>query len=180
MTETIIEYYTAAHSMPLVFVANMGLIYIKGGSKGFQVDPHFFGLIVFLLDLMIKKGGDFEVVNSSLNDIQICLSANGVSFVGITPRDVFWTKWWTSFIKIQKRLNDALWKRHRPNLKLITAFKETDRARMIPSEIMSDIIHAYFEPSSRSRYTPKEDSCRVLTRIVQTNSFKMQKLNLLV
>ena len=172
MTETIIEYYTASHPMPLVFVADMALIYFKGESKGYQIRSRFLEHIAFDLDHIIEKGGDFKVINSQQNDMRICVTnASGVSVIGITSRDVIWTKWWTSFIKIQKRLNYVLWKRHGPRLRLIAAFKKTDRAKLIPSEIMSVIIHAYFEPPSRPRKCTKNGHTTPI-RIVQTNSFK--------
>jgi hypothetical protein len=177
MTETIIEYYTASHPMPLVFMANMSLIYFKDGSKGFQVNSRFLEHIAIDLDHIIEKGGDFKL-HSQRNDMRICVTdASGVSVIGITSRDVIWTKWWTSFVKIQRRLNYVLWKRHGPSLKLITTFKKTDRAKLIPSEIMSYIILAYFEPPSRPKKCTKNGHITPI-RIVQTNSFNKQKLNL--
>jgi hypothetical protein len=179
MVETIIEYYTASHPMPLVFVTNMALIYFKDGSKGYQVSSRFFEYAMIDLDDIIEKGGDFEVMNlhSQQGDMRICVSnGNGFSILSTTSEDVIWTKWWTSFVEIQRRLNYVLWKRHGPSLKLITAFKETDRAKLIPSEIMSDIIRAYFEPPFRPKKCTKNGHTAPV-RIVQTNSFNRQKLN---
>jgi hypothetical protein len=104
-------------------------------------------------------------------------SANGVSVFGITVREVKWSEWWISFIKIQRRLNYVLWKRYGPSLKLIKTFQETDRAKTIPSEIMSNIIHAYFEPPSRPIICSKQNGHATPVRIVQTNSFKINGLN---
>ena len=178
-TGIITEYYTIAHSTPLVFVPNMGLVYLKGGISGYQVSSRFLEHAMIDLDHIIENGGDFEVMNlhSRQSDMRICVSSgNGFSILSTTSEDVIWTKWWTSFVKIQRRLNYVLWKRHGPSLKLITAFKKTDRAKLIPSEIMSDIIRAYFEPPIRPIKCTK-DGHTAPVRIVQTNSFNRQKLN---
>jgi hypothetical protein len=175
----ITEYHTACHPVPLVFVPNMGLIYFKGESKGHQVHSGFFNHTVHTLDYMLKKGGDFEVVPLPLpqNGIYIRLkNASGSVACSVTVWEMEWTEWWESFIKMQRRLKYVLWSHHGPSLKLIRAFQETDRAETIPSEIMSKIIHAYFAPQS-SRIWPKHGH-RVPVRIVEANSFKIQKLNL--
>ena len=178
MDKTITEYYTASHAKPLVFVPNMGLIYVEGESKGHQVNFGFFEHTVHTFDYMLKKGGDFEVVLLPLpqNGIYIRLkNASGSVACSVTVWEMEWTKWWESFIKMQRSLHYVLWSRHGPSLKLIKAFQETDRAETIPSEIMSKIVHAYFESAPRTMCT--QNDLRVPMRIVETNSFKIQQLH---
>ncbi len=179
-TGIITEYYTIAHSTPLVFVPNMGLVYLKGGISGYQVSSRFLEHAMIDLDHIIENGGDFEVMNlhSRQSDMRICVSSgNGFSILSTTSEDVIWTKWWTSLIKIQVRLHWVLWRRHRPaSLKLIKAFKETDRARMIPPEIMSHIIHVYFQPPSRPLRTNNASGLSI--RKMQTSSYKIRELNI--
>jgi hypothetical protein len=175
----ITEYHTACHPVPLVFVPNMGLIYFKGESKGHQVHSGFFKHTVHTLDYMLKKGGDFEVVPLPLpqNGIYIRLkNASGSVACSVTVWEVEWTGWWKSFVKMQRRLKYVLWSHHRPSLKLIRAFQETDRAETIPSEIMSKIIYAYFEPVTMTMVTECDNGHRVPVRIIETNSFKSQEL----
>ena len=179
MDKTITEYYTASHAKPLVFVPRMGLVYFNDGSKGHQTSSVFSGQIDLMLDYVIGKGGDFGVRYPSFPQTAMHISltdANGFYFVGVTLWDVAWTKWWESFVKMQRRLNNLLWKRHRPPLKLIRAFLETDMAETIPSEIMSKVVHAYFEPAPRLPCS--NTATRAPVRIVETNSFKLHKLNL--
>jgi hypothetical protein len=178
MKKTITEYYTASHSTPLVLVQNMGLIYIKGETRGYHVVSRFFEQIVLVLDDAIQKGGDFEVIIMPFPFDAMLLpikNAGGFCVSAITVWEMGWTKWWESFIKIQRRLHYVLWSRHGPSLKLIKAFQETDRAETIPSEIISKIVHAYFEPPPRSMCT--QNDLRVPIRIVETNSFKIQQLH---
>ena len=76
---------------------------------------------------------------------------------------------------MQRRLKYVLWSHHGPSLKLIRAFQETDRAETIPSEIMSKIIHAYFEPVTMTMVTECDNGHRVPVRIFETNSFKSRE-----
>ncbi len=180
MENAITEYYTIAHSKPLVFVPNMSIIYFKGGISGYQVSSRFLEHIMFHLEHIIEKGGEFKVMNlhSQQRDMRICAyNGDGTSVIGITSRDVIWTKWWISFIKVQRRLHWVLWYRHgSASLKLIKAFQKTDRAKTIPSEIMSCIIHVYFQPPSRPLCT--NNASGVPIRKILTNSYKLQELNL--
>ena len=180
MNETITEFYTIAHSTPLVFVPNMGLIYFKGESKGYQVSSRFWMHIVSVMEHILERGGDFEVIDFEVITLPLphkgmmipLKNADGHRVSNITVWNMDWTKWWKSFVNIQRMLNYVLWKRHGPSLKLITAFKETDRAKLIPSEIMSDIIQAYYYlPPSRPICTNNGPP----VRIVETNSFKIKK-----
>ncbi len=175
--ETITEFYTIAHLTPLVFVPNMGLIYFKGESEGYQVSSRFWVHIVSVMDHILERGGDFEVITLPFPEKGILIPLKNANCQGvscITVWNMGWIKWWKAFVNIQRMLNYVLWKRHGPSLKLITAFKETDRAKLIPSEIMSDIIQAYYyQPPSRPICTNNGPP----VRIVETNSFKIKKLN---
>ena len=155
MKKPIEEYYTASHHTPLVIVPIMGLLYFKGESRGYHIRSRFLEQIVLILDDATTKGEDLRVAYPPFPGNELLLSTSSPTGFCISTFPVWemdWTKWWKSLIKIQKRLKYVLWKKHRPPLELIKAFQGTDRAKTIPSDIASQIIHAYFEPLPQIKY----------------------------
>ena len=172
MDRTITEYYTASHAVPLVFAPNMGLIFLKDNSKVYQVQSiHFRSMISTGLDHIIEKNGDFTVTHLTPPNYGMKLSLVHASGFVLFNIFVLEMEWWKSFFKVQRTLKFISWKRRGSRVKLLKEFQESDRAKNMPSDITSRIIHAYLEPP------PRQIGTRGV-RIVETNSFKIQKTNL--
>jgi hypothetical protein len=170
---TITEYYTASHAVPMVIVPKMGLFYLKGDTQGYHFRALFSNYLPTTLEKFIANNGDFSMSRMEAGGWMIkFFNARRLLIITVAYWEEPWNEWWSSFLKIQRMLNYVLRRRHAPSLKTIKAFQESDRANVLPSEIILHITKCYFEHQSHQKCSQKS---KIPVRTVEANSFKMQR-----
>ena len=174
------EYYTDQHASHLVVLSTLIIMYFKGECNyGYFIHTVKGNDIRLMLDSQIveSRGGDFRITQHANGraHFQIWNPVNGFEFV-CTAWTFEWDRWIVSICKIQGLLRRKRFiKRFNSNpgdpfdIRKIKTFLKSDRALMLPNDILNMLVVSYIETGGNSKNFHHHKSP---IRRIETDSFK--------
>ena len=155
------EYCSALNPTPFVILPSLGIIYLKEanatftGAKGCQIHPKMANQLQSELQSHILEGHDVSLrITGDVYTFRV-LDDTGDLVEGLSPFVKPCDYFKETTVQIQKFMKARLWQIKKPtHLKHIKAFQGSDMAKLLPTEIFSQVAEFYFQPQIHTPATP--------------------------